>query len=105
MQRLGLAGPVAIALSFWPPLGGFVLLAFLTRLGPWLRDHGTEGMWIYVVIAATLLGISFVPTYACAILAGWAFGFFAGWVLALLAILAGAVIAYVIGRWIAQDRV
>jgi uncharacterized membrane protein YdjX (TVP38/TMEM64 family) len=105
MRRLGAAGPVAIALSFWPPLGGFVLLAFLTRLGPWLRVHGTTGMWIYFLIAGILLGISFVPTYACAILAGWAFGFAVGWPLAMVTVTVGSIGAYVIGRWIAQDRV
>jgi uncharacterized membrane protein YdjX (TVP38/TMEM64 family) len=105
MRRLGAAGPVAIVLSFWPPLGGFVLLAFLTALGPWLRDHGTVGMLTYVVVAGILMGVSFVPTYSCAIIAGWAFGFAAGLPLALIAITGSALIAYVIGRWIARDRV
>jgi uncharacterized membrane protein YdjX (TVP38/TMEM64 family) len=105
MRRLGAAGPVAIVLSFWPPLGGFVLLAFLTALGPWLRTHGATGMLVYFLIASLLMGVSFVPTYACAILAGWSFGFSVGMPLALAAITAAALIAYVIGRWIARDRV
>jgi uncharacterized membrane protein YdjX (TVP38/TMEM64 family) len=105
MRRLGAAGPVAIVLSFWPPLGGFVLLAFLTALGPWLRVHGAMGMVAYVVVAGVLMGVSFVPTYSCAIIAGWAFGFASGLPLALIAITASALIAYVIGRWIARDRV
>lgn len=105
MRRLGAAGPVAITLSFWPPLGGFVLLAFLTQLGPWLREQHLAGMVTYFLIAGALLGVSFVPTYACAILAGWAFGFLAGWIVAMLTITAGGVVAYAIGRWIARDRV
>jgi len=105
MRRLGAAGPVAIALSFWPPLGGFVLLAFLTRLGPWLRLHETSGWALYVLIAGTLMGISFVPTFACAILAGWAFGFTVGWPLAALTITGASLIAYGIARGIARDRV
>src|SRR5690348_8770613 len=105
MRRLGAAGPVAIVLSFWPPLGGFVLLAFLTALGPWLREHGAMGMVAYIVVAGILMGVSFVPTYSCAIIAGWAFGFSAGLPLALIAITGSALIAYVIGRWIARDRV
>jgi uncharacterized membrane protein YdjX (TVP38/TMEM64 family) len=104
MRRLGAAGPVGIALSFWPPLGGFLLLTTLTQLGPWLRAHGGAGMAVYVFIAGLLIGISFLPTFACAILAGWAFGFLAGWPLAVVAITAGSVIAYAIGRWIARDR-
>lgn len=105
MKRLGAAGPVAIVLSFWPPLGGFVLLAFLTALGPWLRAHGATGMIAYVAVAGVLMGVSFVPTYSCAIIAGWAFGFVAGLPLALVAITVASLIAYVIGRWISRDRV
>lgn len=105
MKRLGAAGPVGIVLSFWPPLGGFILLAFLTRLGPWLRVHGQEGWLIYFLVAGVLMGLSFVPTYSCAILAGWAFGFATGWPLAMVTITAASVIAYALGRWICQDRV
>lgn len=105
LQRLGAAGPVAIVLSFWPPLGGFVLLAFLTALGPWLRSQGVTGIWTYFLVAGLLMGISFVPTYSAAILAGWAFGFKVGWPLAMITITVASVIAYVIGRWIARDRV
>jgi len=105
MRRLGAAGPVAIVLSFWPPLGGFVLLATLTRLGPWLRMHDSMGMMVYFLLCGSLIGISFVPTYACAILAGWAFGFAVGWPLAMVTITVASLLAYVIGRWIARDRV
>jgi uncharacterized membrane protein YdjX (TVP38/TMEM64 family) len=104
-RRLGAAGPVAIVLSFWPPLGGFVLLATLTQFGPWLRSHGLEGMAIYFLFIGGLMGLSFVPTYSCAILAGWAFGFAAGFPLAAVTITAASLIAYAIGRWIARDRV
>jgi uncharacterized membrane protein YdjX (TVP38/TMEM64 family) len=105
MRRLGAAGPVAIALSFAPPLGGFVLLATLTTLGPWLRLHHYSGWMIYLLIAIVLMGISFVPTYSCSILAGWAFGFAVGWPLTIIAITVASVVAYAIGRWIARDRV
>lgn len=105
MRRLGAAGPVAIMLSFWPPLGGFVLLASLTALGPWLRDHGMTGWVIYVLVTGLLMGLSFIPTYSCAILAGWAFGFTIGWPLAMITITIAALIAYGIARWIAKDRV
>ncbi|MEO7598479.1 MAG: VTT domain-containing protein, partial [Opitutus sp.] len=40
-----------------------------------------------------------------AILAGWAFGFAVGWPLAMVTITVASLIAYVIGRWIARDRV
>ena len=105
IRRLGAAGPVAIVLSFWPPLGGFVLLATLTRLGPWLREHGTTGVLVYFLLTGFMLSVSFVPTYSCAILAGWAFGFAVGWPLAMVTITVSSVVAYAIGRWIARDRV
>ena len=61
-------------------------------------------MLIYFLVAGILLGVSFVPTYSCAILAGWSFGFAVGLPLAVVTITASSLIAYVIGRWIARDR-
>jgi uncharacterized membrane protein YdjX (TVP38/TMEM64 family) len=104
-RRLGAAGPVAIVLSFWPPLGGFVLLATLTKFGPWLREHGNEGLLFYFLFTVAMVGVSFVPTYSCAILAGWAFGFAVGTPLAIAALTVASLIAYAIGRWISRDKV
>lgn len=104
-RRLGAAGPFAAILSVWPPIGGFILLAFLTSLGPWLREHAALGMLVYVAVMIVLVGTSFIPTFACAILGGWAFGFGLGWVLAMIALTASSVVAYAIGRWIARDKV
>jgi uncharacterized membrane protein YdjX (TVP38/TMEM64 family) len=104
-RRLGAAGPVAVLLSFAPPIGGMVLLAALTSSGGWLRAHPEVGWLAYAVGAALLIGFSFVPTFSCAIIAGWAFGFTAGWLVSVVAVTAGAVLAYAIGRGIARDRV
>lgn len=104
-RRLGVSGPFAILLSFWPPLGSFLLFAVLTTLGPWLRGHADLGLLIYFVFVSVLVGVSFLPTYSAAILAGWAFGFGAGWPIAMAAITVASVIAHAIGRWIARDRV
>jgi uncharacterized membrane protein YdjX (TVP38/TMEM64 family) len=104
-RRVGAAGPVAIVLSFWPPLGGFVLLATLTRFGPWLRMNEGFGLFTYFIAIGLLLGVSFVPTYSAAILAGWAFGFGVGWPLAMITITVSSLLSYAIGRWIARDRV
>ena len=105
MRRLGASGPVAVALSFLPPLGGFVLLAALTSLGTQLRQYPETGWLGYFVATGLLMGLSLVPTYSCAILAGWAFGFALGCPLAVAAITAASVIAYAIGRGISRDRV
>ncbi len=104
-KRLGAAGPVALILSFLPLIGGLILLAKLTTLGPWLKEHGEQGMIIYFVVTALLMGLSITPTFSCAILAGWAFGFAKGTPLAIGSIVVAGFIAYAIGRWIARDRV
>jgi uncharacterized membrane protein YdjX (TVP38/TMEM64 family) len=77
----------------------------LTTLGPWLRDHAALGLVTYFVVAGLLVGFSFLPTFTCAILAGWAFGFTVGWPLTVVTITAASVLAYGLGRWIARDRV
>ncbi len=104
-RRLGAAGPVAIVLSFWPPLGGFLLLATLTTFAPWLREHFALGLLLYFVAASLLVGISFLPTFAVAIYAGWTFGFGVGFAICMAALTVAAVIAYGIGRFIARERV
>lgn len=104
-RRLGAAGPVAIVLSFWPPLGGFLLLATLTTFAPWLREHALLGVVVYLLFTVVLVGFSFLPTFACAIYAGWTFGFAFGSGVALVALTAAGLVAYALGRWIARDRV
>jgi uncharacterized membrane protein YdjX (TVP38/TMEM64 family) len=60
---------------------------------------------IYFLVIGFLLGVSFVPTYASAILAGWAFGFGKGSLIAIVTITASSLLAYAVARWIARDRV
>jgi len=103
-RRLGAAGPVAIVLSFWPPLGGFLLLATLTTFAPWLREHAGLGLLVYFSLTVLLVGFSFLPTFACAIFAGWAFGFAQGSAIALVSLTIASLVAYALGRWIARDR-
>ena len=105
VRRLGAAGPFALMLTFCPPLGALVLLSTLTSFGPWLRDHGAVGMLFFFLVIGLLLGVSFVPTYTSAILAGWAFGFWVGWPLALATLTAASLLARVLGTWVARDRV
>jgi len=96
---------MAIIFTVLPPTGSIFLLASLTTLGPILRDYGTTGYAIYFLYAALLVGLSLLPTYACAILAGWAFGFATGTVLAVLAVCVGSLLAYWIGILIARHQV
>ncbi len=81
--------PLAIVSLVLPPLGAVFLLGHLTTLGPWLQTRGTTGVAVYIASFAVLAGLALMPTYAPAILGGWAFGDRIG----LPAALAGFVIA------------
>jgi uncharacterized membrane protein YdjX (TVP38/TMEM64 family) len=84
----GLA-PLAIISLVLPPIGAALLLGYLSRIGPWLQDLGGRGLALYVAGFALFGGLALLPTYAPAILGGWAFGDRVG----LPAALAGFVMA------------
>lgn len=104
-KDLGAAGPLALVSAVMPALGGIALLSTLDIVGPWLRDHGAVGVAIYVTAFAVLSGFALLPTYAQAILGGWAFGFQVGVVSAMGGFLGGALIAYAVARAAAGDAV
>jgi uncharacterized membrane protein YdjX (TVP38/TMEM64 family) len=66
--------PLAIVSLALPPIGAALLLGYLSSLGPWLQSHGGRGVAMYVLGFAVLGGFALLPTYAPAILGGWAFG-------------------------------
>lgn len=105
MRRLGPVGPLAVIAASLPAIGGFVLLGTLTWLAPWLRSHGELGIVLYVLGFAVLAGLALLPTYAQAVLAGWAFGRAAGTAAALCGICGAASIGYLIARRASGDRV
>jgi uncharacterized membrane protein YdjX (TVP38/TMEM64 family) len=105
IRRLGPAGPLALLWALLPAIGGFVLLGTLNIVGPWLRSHQDVGVLLYVLMFAVSAGLALLPTYAQAILGGWAFGFAVGFPAALGGFLGGALIGYAIARWSAGDRV
>lgn len=103
-QRLGPAGPLAVAWAVFPPLGSIVLFTYISTIGAWLRGHEGMGIALYMAAFALLAGVALLPTYASAILGGWAFGFAEGYPAALAGFGGGAVIGYFIARGAAQDR-
>lgn len=105
VERLGPAGPLALVAALAPAIGGFVLLGTLNVVGPWLQSHGTLGVVLYVLGFAILSGLAVLPTYAQAILGGWAFGFAIGFPAALTGFAGGALIGYVIARRATGARV
>ena len=57
-----------------PPLGAALLIGYLSSIGPWLQGQGGRGVALYVAGFALFGGFALLPTYAPAILGGWAFG-------------------------------
>lgn len=104
-RRLGPAGPLAALAMILPALGGWVLLFYAPTLGPWLRDQGWTGVVIYVVGFALLAGTALLPTYAQALLAGFAFGTVQGSLAAIAGFTGAAVIGYLIAARASGDRV
>lgn len=104
-RKLGAVGWVAIAAAVFPALGGFILLGSLEVVGPWLKSHELAGIALYIAAFAILAGFALLPTYAQAVLGGWAFGFWAGFPAALLGFFTASLIGYEVGRRSSGDRV
>ncbi|MDX9911672.1 MAG: VTT domain-containing protein [Phycisphaerales bacterium] len=104
-QKLGAAGYLAIAAAVMPAIGGIALLGTLNITGPWLRSHEVAGWLLYVVCFVVLAGLALLPTYAQAVLGGWAFGFAWGFPGALLGFVGGSLVGYFVARRASGDRV
>lgn len=105
LRRLGPAGPLAIVAATLPAIGGFLLLGTLNVVGPWLQSHGTWGVVLYVAGFVVLSGLALLPTYAQAVLGGWAFKFAVGFPAALAGFVGGAMLGYVVALTATGDRV
>lgn len=105
IKRLGPASVLAAGAAVLPPLGSIVLFTYMNTVGEWLRSHEHEGIAMYIVGFSVFAGLALLPTYASAILGGWAFGFNVGFPAALCGFLGGALIAYAVCRPTAGDRV
>ncbi len=105
LKRLGPAAPLALFVGTFPPIGGFILIGFISRLAPWLRAHPAAGPLVYLMGAVLLTGLALMPTYAFAILAGWTFSFVLGLPLSMAAFTLAALLAYAAASVAAGDRV
>jgi uncharacterized membrane protein YdjX (TVP38/TMEM64 family) len=86
--------PLAILSLLLPPLGAVLLLGHVSSIGPWLQGMGGRGVALYVAGFALLGGFALLPTYAPAILGGWAFGSRLGVPAALAGFLCASAINY-----------
>ncbi len=103
-RRSGAAGPLAIVAAIMPALGGFALLGTLHIVGPWLQSHGVAVIALYAAGFALFAGLALLPTYAQAVLGGWAFGFAAGFPAALLGFFGASLLGYDIARAASRER-
>ncbi|MBX3386444.1 MAG: DnaJ domain-containing protein [Phycisphaeraceae bacterium] len=110
LTALGRPGALGIAWLIFPPLGGFLLFAYMKSVAEWFRNHGDAGgVGLFILGFMILAGLGLLPTYAQAILAGFAFTRDLGLGIAFLAALAGftgaATLGYLIARRVSGDRV
>lgn len=101
-------GPAAVLGAVWsilPAVNGTLLIVYANTVGEWLRSHQGNGPIIYAVAFAVLSGLGFLPTYASAILGGWAFGFIGGFPAALVGFGGGSLIGFLVASRAAGDRV
>ena len=104
VRRLGPASVLAAAWAVLPAVAGITLLANLEPVSSWLRGLEEAGPWVYGVAFAVGCGLGLLPTYAQAILGGWAFGIGRGLPIALVAVTAGATIGFLLARSLSRKR-
>lgn len=105
LKRLGPVAWLGVLASTLPPLGSIVLLTQLEAVSQWLRSHDIGGPLLYTAGFAILAGFALLPTYASAVLGGWAFGWQTGLVCAMAGFSGAAIIAYWGARRVSGDRV
>lgn len=105
LTRLGPVAWLGVLASTLPPLGSIVLLTRLEVVSQWLRSHEIGGPVLYSTGFAVLAGFALLPTYASAVLGGWAFGWLLGLVYATIGFSGAATIAYWGARRVSGDRV
>lgn len=104
-RSLGPAGIAGALAASMPVLGSVVLFARIEQLGAWLRESGMKGLAAYSGGFAVLAGFALLPTYASAVLGGWAFGFAKGLPAAMAGCVGAALIGYFMGRRVSGERV
>ncbi len=103
-RRLGPAGPLAVVSATLPAVGGFVLLATMEPVSQALAQAGAAAAVVYAAAFALLAGLALLPTYAQAVLGGYAFRVALGLPAALAGFAGGAALGYAIGRWASRER-
>jgi uncharacterized membrane protein YdjX (TVP38/TMEM64 family) len=104
-RQTGPAGPVALLFTAMPVVGTLVLLGVVSRVSPWLRDHGWIGVIVFIAAFAFLNGFALMTTYANSLLAGWTFKFALGFPTALASLAGAGILGYALAGRIVGHRV
>lgn len=94
---------LAVVWATFPGLAGLALLGWIGPVGDWLRSHGDAGALLFVAAFMVTSGLGLLPTYAQSFLGGWVFGLATGLSLALAGFAGGAVVGFVVSRFISGD--
>jgi uncharacterized membrane protein YdjX (TVP38/TMEM64 family) len=82
-----------------------VLLGVVSRVSPWLRDHGWIGVIVFIIAFALLNGFALMTTYANSLMAGWTFKFALGFPTALASLAGAGMLGYALAGRIVGHRV
>lgn len=104
-KRLGPAGVLGVLWAFLPAAGGFLLLARLGPVSDFLNQHQTMGLVIYIAAFTISAGLGLLPTYAQAILAGYAFGVTMGVPAALAGFVGASLVGWLVARRVSAGRI
>ncbi len=109
-RELRPVGVLAVCWVLLPAAGGFVLLANLGPASDAINSIAASSgfaasLAAFAVFFAITSGLGLLPTYAQAILAGWAFGTTLGTFGAILGILLGAAIGFGLARLISGPAI
>ena len=110
--RLGPAAALGGTWAVLPALGGIVLLWQMPQVSEWLRGeagtdatHLTLGVVVYIAVFMITAGFGLLPTYAQALLAGYAFGTAIGFPAALAGFGGASLVGYVLARRVGRKQV
>jgi len=105
LKRLGPVSILAALAASMPAIGGLVLLGTVKWSTAWLQSNGEWGVVYYMLGFSVMAGLALLPTYAQAVVGGYAFGVAAGIPAAVGGFMGAAIIGYLIARRASGDRV
>lgn len=105
IARLGPAGVLGAVWVTAPALLGFLILRYAKTCTEWLLSFGSAGAWVFIAIFMVSAGTGLLPTYAQALMSGFAFGLAVGIPAALAGFTGAALIGYEIARGASGERV